>query len=147
MDSPYDNLLMEHIRNARNYRVLERASASASGASMLCGDGMTVYVRVEGGRIADAAFQCECCGVSMASASIMTEAVRGVSAREARIQVKSFVAHVVGEATAGEVVPDFAQGAVVATVRKYPVRTRCAMLPWLILEAALDGRPETVLVR
>lgn len=147
MNSPYDNFLMDHIRNARNYRVLERASASASGANALCGDAMTVYVRVENGRIADAAFQCECCGVSMASASIMTEAVRGVSARDARIQVKSFVARVAGEATPAEEAPDFAQGAVVATVRKYPVRSRCAMLPWLVLEAALDGRAETVFVR
>jgi len=147
VDNPYDDLLMEHIRNARNYRALEHASARASGANALCGDAMTVYVRVEKGRIAEAAFQCECCGVSMASASIMTETVRGVAACEARIHVKSFVAHVAGDAMAGEVVADAAQCAVVAAVRKYPVRMRCAMLPWLVLEAALDGRAETLFVR
>jgi nitrogen fixation NifU-like protein len=147
MQNPYDDLLMEHIRNARNYRALDRASGSASGANPLCGDAMTVYVRVENGRIADVAFQCECCGVSMASASIMTEAVLGVSAEEAKVRVKSFVARVADIADAGRDEAEPAQSAVVATVRQYPVRTRCAMLPWLTLEAALDGRAETIFVR
>jgi len=147
MDNPYDDLLMEHIRNARNYRVLEGASAAASGANALCGDAMTVYVKMENGYIADVAFQCECCGVSMASASIMTETVLGVAAEQARMQVKGFVARVAGDATVGEGEPDSAYRAVMATLRQYPVRTRCAMLPWLTLEAALDGRADTVYVR
>jgi nitrogen fixation NifU-like protein len=142
--SPYDDILMEHIKNARNYRAIEGASGSASGANALCGDAMTVFVRIEDGRIVDIAFQCECCGVSMASASIMTEALAGVSAEEARAQVKTFFARIAGAARPGE---DGAQGAVVAAVRQYPVRSRCALLPWLTLEAALDGRTETIYVR
>jgi nitrogen fixation NifU-like protein len=142
--SPYDDILMEHIKNARNYRAIEGASGSASGANALCGDAMTVFVRIEDGRIVDIAFQCECCGVSMASASIMTEALAGVSAEEARAQVKTFLARIAGAARPGE---DGAQGAVVAAVRQYPVRSRCALLPWLTLEAALDGRTETIYVR
>jgi len=147
VDNPYDDLLMDHIRNARNYRVLEGASASASGANALCGDAMTVYVKLENGHIADVAFHCECCGVSMASASIMTETVLGVAAEQARMQVKGFIARVAGEANVGEGEPNTAHGAVMATLRQYPVRTRCALLPWLTLEAALDGRAETVYVR
>jgi len=147
MQNHYDDLLMEHIKNARNYRALADASGAASGANALCGDGMTVYVRVENGRVEDVGFQCECCGVSMASASIMTEAVLGVSAEEARAQVKSFVARVAGGADAGRGNGDRPESAVVAMVRQYPVRSRCAMLPWLTLEAALDGRLETVYVR
>jgi len=147
MRNPYDDVLMEHIKNARNYRVLHRASGSAFGANALCGDSMTVYVRVENGHIADVAFQCECCGVSMASASVMTEAVLGVSAEEARARVTSFVARVTDKAGAGQGCADSGQSAVVATVRQYPVRTRCAMLPWLTLEAALDGRSDTIHVR
>ena len=142
--SPYDDILMEHIKNARNYRAIEGASGSASGVNALCGDAMTVFVRIEDGRIVDIAFQCECCGVSMASASIMTEALAGVSAEEARAQVKTFFARIAGAARPGE---DGAQGAVVAAVRQYPVRSRCALLPWLTLEAALDGRTETIYVR
>ena len=147
MPSAYDSLLMEHIKNARNYRVLDGASGSANGANALCGDGMTVYVRVENGHIQDVAFQCECCGVSMASASIMTEAVLGVSAEEAKARVKMFVARVADKADPGRGDADSAQSAVVATVRQYPVRSRCAMLPWLTLEAALEGCPDTIYVR
>lgn len=97
---PYDDILMEHIKNARNYRAIEGASGTASGANALCGDAMTVFVRMKGGRIEDIAFQCECCGVSMASASIMTEALSGASVEEARTRVKSFLARVAGEAVA-----------------------------------------------
>lgn len=147
MPSHYDDLLMDHIKNARNYRVLEDASAAASGANVLCGDGMTVYVRLENERIEDVAFQCQCCGVSMASASIMTEAVLGLSAQEARAQLRSFVARVAEKGESNRSNGDCPQSAVVTMVRQYPVRSRCAMLPWLTLEAALDGRAETIYVR
>ena len=147
VSSPYDEILMEHIKNARNYRVPDAPSESASGANALCGDAMTVFVRVEDGRIRDVAFQCECCGVSMASASIMTEMIVGASAEEARARLKSFLARIAERGDAGGGVESPAQGAVVAVVRQYPVRSRCAMLPWLTLEAALDGRSETIYVR
>ena len=144
---PYDDVLMEHIKNARNYRAIEGASGTATGANALCGDGMTVFVRLEDGRIEDISFQCECCGVSMASASIMTEALSGLSAEEARVRVKSFVARIAGDAGEKRSEEGGAQGAVVMAVRRYPVRSRCAVLPWLTLEAALDGRTETIYVR
>ena len=144
---PYDDILMEHIRNARNYRAIEGASATATGANALCGDGMTVFVRMESGRIEDIAFQCECCGVSMASASIMTEALSGLFEEEARARVKLFVARVAGDAGAARLDEDSAEAAVVAAVRQYPVRSRCAVLAWLTLEAALDARTETIYVR
>lgn len=147
MQNHYDDLLMDHIKNARNYRVLDDASGAASGANALCGDEMTVYLRLGSGRIEDVGFQCQCCGVSMASASIMTEAVVGVSVEEARARVKLFIARVADTARAQDGDGDRAQGAVVAMVRQYPVRSRCAMLPWLTLEAALDGRLETIYVR
>lgn len=147
VQSPYDELLMEHIRNARNYRVPDRPSGAARGANALCGDAMTVFVRTESGRIEDVAFQCECCGISMASASIMTEAVSGVSLEEARAKVKSFVAQIADQEDTGGSGGAPAQGAVVAAVRQYPVRSPCAILPWLTLEAALDGRSETIFVR
>ena len=147
MSGPYDDILMEHIKNARNFRVLDGPSDSANGANALCGDAMTVFVRMADGRIEDVAFQCECCGVSMASASIMTELIIGASAEEARARVKSFIARVSDKSNAGRDGENPAQGAVVAVVRQYPVRSRCAMLPWLTLEAALDHRSETVYVR
>lgn len=147
MANPYDELLMEHIKNARNYRTLDGVCDIANGANALCGDGMTVFVRLENGRIEDVAFQCECCGVSMASASIMTDSVLGATAHEARAQLKSFVAQIAGQGGAASGSSGPAQDAVLAVVRQYPVRSRCAMLPWLTLEAALDRRSETVYVR
>lgn len=147
MKNHYDELLMDHIKNARNYRALDDASSSASGANALCGDGMTVYVKIDQNRIEKVAFQCECCGVSMASASIMTEAMVGASPEAARAQITSFLARVSDNDKAGDHEGDPLQSAVVKMVRQYPVRSRCAALPWLTLEAALDGRVETVYVR
>jgi nitrogen fixation NifU-like protein len=81
----YDELIMDHIRNARNYRVLTDASHDAAGSNPLCGDEMRVYIRIDGRRIADAAFQCTCCGISMASASIMTTMLIGAATNEAQL--------------------------------------------------------------
>ena len=73
----YDDLIMDRIKNARGFRVLDDATHRAEGSNPLCGDEMTVYLTLAGERIESAAFQCTCCGISMASASIMTESVRG----------------------------------------------------------------------
>ncbi|HET7159524.1 MAG TPA: iron-sulfur cluster assembly scaffold protein, partial [Burkholderiales bacterium] len=80
----YDDLIMDHIKHARNYRVLEEANCMGEGSNPLCGDEIVLYIRIEDGYIADAAFQCSCCGISMASASIMTELARGGTVREAK---------------------------------------------------------------
>ena len=74
-NSLYNDVILDHIRNARNFRELGDANRKAQGLNPLCGDTFTVYARVEGDRVAEASFQCECCGISMASASIMTETV------------------------------------------------------------------------
>ena len=71
-DSIYDDVILDHVRNARNYRPVPDADRRAEGVNPLCGDTFTVFLKVESGRIRDAAFQCECCGISMASASVMT---------------------------------------------------------------------------
>ncbi len=71
----YDDLIMDHIKNARNYRALADASHNANGHNPLCGDDIAVYVNLHGDRIAEVSFECTCCGISMASASIMTENV------------------------------------------------------------------------
>ncbi|MEQ1883229.1 MAG: Fe-S cluster assembly sulfur transfer protein SufU, partial [Burkholderiales bacterium] len=88
--SLYNDVIMDHIRNARNFRTMEDASRKAQGVNPLCGDSFTVYLRTESDRIAEASFQCECCGISMASASIMTETVRGKSLGEARSLFERF---------------------------------------------------------
>src|SRR4051812_49242394 len=91
MSQGYDDLIMDHIKNARNFRAPADSDRSAHGVNPLCGDELTVYVKLEGDTITDAAFQCTCCGVSMASASIMTELVKGRASAEVRTLLREFI--------------------------------------------------------
>lgn len=142
--SPYDDLVMDHIRNARNYRVPDDANRQSHGSNPLCGDDVTVYLRLNADRVEDAAFQCSCCGISMASASMLTESVVGRSTAEARSRAR-FVIDVIGARTDPAAAPENEWlVALLATVREFPARAGCATLPWITLEAALDGRPEAV---
>lgn len=141
----YDDLIMDHIRNARGYRALDDATHNANGSNPLCGDELTVYLRLDGDRIEDVSFQCTCCGISMASASIMTASVKGKSTDEVRALLRSFVADIRADPVPHGADP--MQHALLKTVQEFPVRTRCAALPWVTLEAALDNRQETVFVR
>jgi len=138
---PYDDLVMDHIRNARNYRVLDDANRRSTGTNPLCGDEITVYLKLNGDRVEDAAFQCTCCGISMASSSMLTETVVGCSVAEARSHTRS-VLDLIGARTGPEDGPkDERVAALLATVREFPTRAGCAALPWITLEAALDNRP------
>ncbi|MGZ8267153.1 MAG: Fe-S cluster assembly sulfur transfer protein SufU [Burkholderiales bacterium] len=143
----YDDYVMDHIKNARNYRVLEGADRMADGSNPLCGDEMTVYVKMAGERIADIAFQCTCCGISMASASMMTELVKGARASDARqlvhefVTLLSFAANGQGELSGPE------RLAMLETVRRFPSRGKCAVWPWATLERALAHRDDPVVLR
>jgi nitrogen fixation NifU-like protein len=133
----YDDVVMDHIKNARNYRPLMEPTLRAEGLNALCGDGLTVYLRVEAERLGEVAFQCECCGVSMASASIMTEAIAGRTRREAKALHERVVAAIEGRGEPPDSVPDVV--AIVEAVKQSPSRLRCALLPWATLHAALAG--------
>jgi nitrogen fixation NifU-like protein len=144
--SPYDDFIMDHIKNARNFRALDDADRHAHGSNPLCGDEIDVYLRMDSDRIYDAAFQCTCCGVSMASASMMTESIRGRSIAEALSRARSLLAQMNAPAELGPEQPDEMQRALLTTVREFPARARCAALPWITLEAALANRPEAFFV-
>jgi nitrogen fixation NifU-like protein len=133
----YDDVVMDHIKNARNYRALPDADSLAHGLNSLCGDAMSIAVATEGERIREAAFQCECCGISMASGSIMTEVIRGHT-REQVLELEAAVRLAVESEGPTPDVGDVPT--VVAVARAYPARRRCAMLPWSTLVAALSGR-------
>jgi nitrogen fixation NifU-like protein len=143
----YDEFVMDHIRNARNYRVLSDPDRSASGTSPLCGDEMTVYLKVADDTIADVAFQCTCCGVSMASASIMTELVKGVRADQARALSHEFVTLLTFAANGAGTLAAPERLAMLETVRRFPSRRRCAVLPWVTLERALADSDDPVVLR
>jgi nitrogen fixation NifU-like protein len=141
--SPYDELIMDHIRNARNYRPLETFDRRASGTNPLCGDEMLVSVSLDDERIADIGFQCTCCGISMASASVMTEMVKGGTVMEASRLLREMMTMLQGAGDAsGAKTPE--RLALLDTIRRFPARTRCALLPWATLEAALANTADAV---
>jgi nitrogen fixation NifU-like protein len=139
----YNEVVLDHIKNARNYRVMEDASRTAEGVNALCGDTLSVYVRLDGDVIRDASFQCSCCGISMASASVMTEAVKDSTVAEVLEMYRAFL-HLLTEADRLEGEVDLGEVAVLATVRAFPARRNCATLAWDTLMAALEGRRELV---
>ncbi len=136
---------MDHIRNARNYRVIADASHVAQGVNPLCGDTFSVYVRVEGGVLREAAFQCECCGISMASASIMTELVTNKSVDEVRALARDFGLLLKTQTKSEDTRISGPALAVAGLIRESSSRVNCAHLSWVTLEAALDGRAQAVL--
>jgi nitrogen fixation NifU-like protein len=136
----YDDVVMDHIKNARNYRVLNDADRSAAGLNVLCGDALTVYVHLDGETVRTASFQCECCAISMASASIMTEAVSGRPLAEVQALHEAIVAAL---DEGGDGLGNWENArAIVEAVRAFPSRRRCALLPWATLAAALAGKTE-----
>jgi nitrogen fixation NifU-like protein len=143
----YDNLIMEHIKNARNYRAPRRGQLKVTGFNPLCGDEVVLCLGIRGGRIEDIAFQCTCCGISMASASIMTESLIGSDPADARNRVQAFVALLDDRADPGRARLTREQEAILATTRKFPSRVRCAALPWSTIERALKEPAATARVR
>lgn len=135
----YDDLIMDHIRNARNYREIRDADHSAAGVNPLCGDELTVFVCFDGsGGIGDISFQCTCCGIAMASASLMTERVKGCSIDDVRSMVRTFRTGTDGRVPSGGL-SDPVVRTVLEIAHQYPARQRCAALPWDTLGALLDG--------
>ncbi len=139
----YQDLILDHNRAPRNYREIEKANRKAEGHNPLCGDRLTVWLQMKGDLIEDAAFQGSGCAISRASASLMTVAVKGKDKTEAEDLFEQFRRLVTGT-LAPDQVPSLGKLAAFAGVAEYPVRVKCASLPWHALRAALD-RPEAVI--
>src|SRR5262249_20984344 len=139
----YQEVILEHSKAPRNYRVLERADHRAEGFNPLCGDRFTVYVKMNGDTIGDISFQGSGCAISQASASMMTQSVKGRTRAEAESLLENF-----RQLLTGRIPRDDGRGlgklSVFSGVAEYPVRVKCATLAWHTLRAALDGRRETI---
>jgi len=137
----YQDVILDHNRHPRNRRRLTGAHNSAEGHNPLCGDNVTVYISTENDRVTDVAFEGQGCAISTASASLMTEAVKGKTLNEAEHIFREFQTMVT---TTGELVerPELGDLEVLAGVREYPVRIKCATLPWHTMHAALKGGGE-----
>lgn len=136
LDDLYQEVILDHNRRPRNFRTIAGATAQ-EGYNPLCGDRLKVYVAVAGGRIADVAFEGSGCAISKASASLMTEALKGRTVDEARALFEQFQAMVTSPL--GSDVPDLGKLAALAGVREFPTRVKCASLAWHTVKAALDG--------
>lgn len=140
----YQTTILDHNKQPRNFRVPEGANREAAGHNPLCGDRVTVHVRLEDGVVKDVGFQGNGCAISTASASLMTQAVKGLSVVEVQKLFDAFhelvtsdPQHELDESGVGKL-------AVLAGVREYPVRVKCATLAWHTLRAALAGGATTV---
>ncbi len=139
----YQEVILDHSKNPRNFRVLPGASRQAKGYNPLCGDRVTIFVEVEDGVVRNVGFQGAGCAISTASASMMTEALKGKTESEAEKLFTVFHDLVTGKS---ELAEGDALGklAVFAGVRDYPVRVKCATLAWHTLKAALARQEEAV---
>jgi len=137
----YQELILDHNRRPRNYGVLGDATHSARGHNPLCGDKLVLYLHLDDDRITGISFEGSGCAISKASASLMTEAVRGKTRDEATTIFDRF--HAMITAPMDQEVDLEAAGklAVFAGVREFPMRVKCASLAWHTLQAALAGDP------
>lgn len=138
----YQEIILDHNRRPRNFRALPEANRTAEGYNPLCGDRVTVYLRVEDDRVQGVSFQGSGCAISTASASLMTEAMRGKTVAEAHSLFQGF--HGLVTKGAEDDGASLGQLTVFAGVREFPVRVKCATLAWHTLEAALAGKVQPV---
>ena len=140
----YQQVILDHNRSPRNFRKIEEANRTAEGSNPLCGDILTVYLKVENGVIDDLGFPGSGCAIAQASSSLMTMAVKGTTVGEATSLFRAF--HRMVTAAPSTPVEGEALGklAVFGGVRQFPVRVKCANLPWHTLRAALDGEVTAV---
>lgn len=140
----YQQLIIDHNRNPRNFRRLDAANRQAEGNNPLCGDRIHLFLHVENGVIQEVGFQGSGCAISQASASLMSQAVSGKPAAEAEALFRAFHDMVAGGPEAPADAKALGKLAAFAGVRAFPARVKCASLPWHTLRAALAGSPEPV---
>ena len=137
----YQEVILDHNKRPRNFRTIEGASHHADGYNPLCGDKLSLTVQVDGDAITDVAFTGSGCAISKASASIMTDSLKGKSVAEARALFGRF--HRMVTTPPDQPVEDMGKLSVLAGVREFPVRVKCASLAWHTLKAALDRKAST----
>ena len=136
LDSLYREVILDHFREPRNAGELAGATVKVDGANPLCGDEMTLWLKIDGGRIADVRFIGKGCAISQAAASMLTEQIKGVSVADTAKLIAAMKAMMQGDAPDASV--DLGDLEALAGVRKFPVRVKCAALSWNVLEDALE---------
>jgi nitrogen fixation NifU-like protein len=140
LDDLYKEVILDHYKNPRNKRELPEAELSCSRNNPLCGDEITVYAHVADGAVADVAFQGQGCSISQSSASMLTEAVKGKPVSDALHLTADFRGMMAGDVEPSE--DEFGDLVALKGVVKYPIRIKCAVLAWDVLQEALAGAGE-----
>ncbi len=141
----YQEVILDHNKRPRNFGELATADHRAEGNNPLCGDQLTVELTLDAGRIVDVKFRGQGCAISTASASLMTEAIKGKKLDEADALFEGFHEMLTGDPSVpAEAAPGLGKLVVFAGVREFPIRVKCATLPWHTLRAALRGSGDAV---
>jgi nitrogen fixation NifU-like protein len=138
----YQDVIFDHYKRPRNCGPLPGANRKADGYNPLCGDRVTLYLKIDNGIVTDVRFEGTGCAISTASASLMTEVLKGKTEAEADALFARFHGMVAGASPA--CVAELGKLAVLAGVREFPARVKCATLAWHTLHAALHNEPQTV---
>ncbi len=138
LSSLYQEVILDHSKRPRNFHAIENADRHANGFNPLCGDKVTIYLHMSGDRIEDISFQGSGCAISTASASILTETLKGKTREEAQALFEAFHKLVTGKPVDSAGGPPLGKLAVFAGVSEFPVRVKCASLAWHTLRSALE---------
>ena len=139
----YQEVIFDHNRNPRNFRVMENADREVEGFNPLCGDRLTLFLKLDGDEITDVSFQGSGCAISTASVSLMTEIIKGKTEAEADALFKKFHEMTTGKEENIDL-EAIGKLAVLAGVREYPARVKCATLAWHTLDAALKNKEKSI---
>lgn len=140
----YEQVILEHNKKPRNFRVMDDATCKADGYNPLCGDHFTIFLKMSGDVIDDVSFQGCGCAISKSSASVMTTLLKGKTTDEAEKLFVKFHTMVTSSPDSAIDSDDLGKMMVFAGVREFPVRIKCATLPWHTLQSALDGKDEPI---
>jgi nitrogen fixation protein NifU and related proteins len=138
----YQQVILDHNKKPRNFRKLDTANYSAEGFNPLCGDQLTIYLNVEDDLVKEVGFEGSGCAISKAAASMMTQAVKGKSKEQAEHLFNEFHLMVTGELDEETQENNLGNLKIFAGVREFPVRVKCATLPWHTMHAALNKQEQ-----
>jgi nitrogen fixation NifU-like protein len=135
----YQEVILDHNRRPRNFGVPEHATHEAEGHNPLCGDQLTVYLDIEDGKVTEVKFMGSGCAISVASASMMTEAIKGKTLAEAKAIFETFHKAMTEDKETGQIADEPSELDALSGVKEFPIRVKCATLPWHTMYAALNN--------
>jgi nitrogen fixation NifU-like protein len=140
----YQQVILDHNKSPRNFKKLDAANRTAEGYNPLCGDKINIFLDLEENKVKDISFQGSGCAISKASASLMSEAVKGKSVEEAKQLFEKFHDLITGKLDEDESIEELGKLAVLAGVKEFPMRVKCASLAWHTMLSALMKEEKTV---